>query len=116
MVITQPRKALYEVEESALEKEEKDKEKRKEMHKDFLKTTHYPNDLRFDHTPEQIEKEAKELIEYSNKVIAKIISIPKSERTFLSIFNEYSKLESHFSTKCNNLCFYRFVSSDPKIR
>ncbi|KAL9651480.1 hypothetical protein ABK040_001427 [Willaertia magna] len=78
--------------------------------------TCYTNDLIFDLTAEQIEKECEELIKRSREIQDKVANIPENERTFDNVILPLAYDEGFTSTFESSLTFPSYVSTDKAIR
>ncbi|EFC43983.1 predicted protein [Naegleria gruberi] len=74
------------------------------------------NNLVFDLTPEQIEKETAALIEKSRAVHDSVAKLAESERTFQSVVLPIAQDEAYFSVHENNVTFPSYVSPDKAVR
>ncbi|KAF0980890.1 hypothetical protein FDP41_012678 [Naegleria fowleri] len=74
------------------------------------------NDLVFNLTAEQIEKETTALIEKSKAVHDAVANLPESERTFESVILPIAYDEAYCSIQENNLTFPSYVSPNKEVR
>lgn len=75
-----------------------------------------PNALRFDHTPEQMEKLADEMMARGEKTFADVIAVEADKRCWANQMLPVARFESYFSTCENNITFYRYVSTNKELR
>ena len=75
-----------------------------------------PNNLRFDHTPDQMQEITDEAMKKSDDVLDAIVAVSKDERTWANSILPMAQDESEFSTLENNITFYHYVSMDKELR
>ena len=69
-----------------------------------------PENLRYDHTPEEMETLTKGILARGSQVVDDLVSIEKKDRTYANSVLPLAMFESDFSTLSTNIRFYRYVS------
>jgi len=76
----------------------------------------FPNRLRFDVNPSQIEKLTEEAISTLNKSLDAIVAVPKEKRTFENTIKAFADAEGEFASARSTCDFPSSVSTDKETR